>query len=111
MAGKFEIKKSSNGEFFFSLKRASGDVILISEQYKAKSGAEGGIELVKANAPVHSLYERKKSSAGQYYFVLKAVNGQPLGRSEMYSSTAEMERGIEAVKTNAPNGRVEELTW
>jgi uncharacterized protein YegP (UPF0339 family) len=110
MAAKYEIKKSSNGQFFFNLKAANGEVILTSEQYKAKSGAEGGIESVKKNASVDSRYERKTSTSGQHYFVLKAANAEPLGRSEMYSSSSAMENGISSVKTNAPDARVDDLT-
>jgi len=68
MAGKFEIKKSSNGQFFFNLKAGNGEIILTSQMYAAKSGAEGGIESVRKNAPTDSRYERKTSTGGQPYF-------------------------------------------
>jgi uncharacterized protein YegP (UPF0339 family) len=110
MAGKYEIKKSSNGQFFFNLKAGNGEIILTSEMYKAKSSAEGGIESVRKNAPTDSRYDRKTSTSGQPYFVLKAANGEPLGRSETYSSTSAMENGIESVKKNAPDAKIEDLT-
>lgn len=49
MAGKFELKKTKNGQFFFNLKAANGQIILTSEMYKSKSGAQNGIESVKKN--------------------------------------------------------------
>ena len=49
---------------------------------KAKSGAENGIESVRTNSPKDARYERKESSSGQPFFVLKAANGEPIGRSE-----------------------------
>ena|ERR1044071_4561211 len=110
MAGKYEIKKSSNGQFFFNLKAGNGEIILTSEMYKAKSSAEGGIESVRKNAPTDSRYDSKTSTSGQPYFVLKAANGEPLGRSETYSSTSAMENGIESVKKNAPDAKIEDLT-
>lgn len=110
MAGKFEIRKSSNGQFFFNLKAANGEKILTSEQYKAKSGADSGIESVRKNAPIDGRYERKKSVSGQHYFVLKAANGESLGRSEMYTSASGMENGIESVKRNAPEAKVDDLS-
>jgi uncharacterized protein YegP (UPF0339 family) len=110
MAGKFEIKKAQNDQFFFNLKAGNGEVILTSEQYKAKASAEGGIESVRKNAPTDDRYERKKSTSGQNYFVLKAANGEPLGRSEMYSSSSAMENGIESVKKNAPAAEIKDLT-
>jgi len=35
-------------------------------------------------------------------------NGEPIGRSETYSSTAALENGIESVKTNAPAAAIVE---
>ena len=51
MAAKFELKKATNGEFYYALKAANGQSILGSEQYKAKASAENGIASVKKNAP------------------------------------------------------------
>jgi len=36
MAGKFEIKHSSDGQFYFNLKVRNGEIILTSERYTAK---------------------------------------------------------------------------
>ena len=44
MAGKFELKKSSNDQFHFSLHAGNGQAILSSEMYAAKASAQGGIE-------------------------------------------------------------------
>jgi uncharacterized protein YegP (UPF0339 family) len=101
MAAKFEIKKASNNQFYFNLKAANGQVILTSEQYKQKAKAETGITSVKTNAANDARFERKTSNGGQPYFVLKAGNGEIVGRSEMYSSAAAMEKGIASVKANA----------
>lgn len=106
MAAKFEVLKSTNGQFFFRLKAGNGEIILASEMYSAKDGAVNGIESVKTNAADDGRFERKTSTAGQPYFVLKAANGQTIGRSEMYSSAAAMEKGIVSVKTNAPTAAV-----
>lgn len=110
MAAKFEIRKSSGGKYRFNLKAGNGEIILSSETYESKQGAEKGVESVKTNSPNDSRYERKTASNGQPYFVLKAANGEPIGRSETYSSTSAMEGGIESVKRNAPTATVEDLT-
>ena len=65
---------------------------------------------VKANATVEAHFERKTSSSDQPYFILKAANGETVGRSQMYSSTSAMEKGIESVQANAPTAHVEDLT-
>lgn len=110
MAAKFEIQTSSDGTYHFHLKAGNGEIILSSQQYKVKANAKVGIDSVKANAPVDAQFERKTANNGQPYFDLKATNGETLGRSQMYSTAAAMEKGIESVKANAPAAAVEDLT-
>ncbi len=50
MAAKFELKKTSSGQFRFNLKAGNGEIIATSESYTTKSGALNGIESVKKNA-------------------------------------------------------------
>ena len=110
MAGKFELKKNTSGKFSFNLKAGNGEIILTSEVYEQKSSAQNGIESVKKHAPDDANYERKTSVSNQPYFVLKASNNQIIGKSEMYSSTASRENGIQSVKSNAPTASVVDLT-
>lgn len=109
MAGKF-VLKASGDQFMFNLQAANGQVILSSERYTSKDGAMNGIESVKKNATVDERYERRTSSAGDPYFVLKAGNNQEIGRSEMYSSVSAMENGIQSVMNNAPGAATEDQT-
>jgi uncharacterized protein len=51
MAGKFEIKKGSSGQYHFVLKAANGETIATSESYTTKAAAKNGIDSVKVNAP------------------------------------------------------------
>jgi uncharacterized protein YegP (UPF0339 family) len=108
MAGKFELNTSSNGKFFFNLKASNGQIILSSEMYDTKSGAENGIASVKKNAADDARYDRRTAANGDPYFVLKAANGEQIGRSETYKSAAAMENGVESVKTNAPDAPIAE---
>ena len=109
MAGKFEIKEGGSGKFRFNLKAGNGQIILSSESYETKQGAEKGIESVRKNASDNNRYERKTAKNDESFFVLKAGNGEPLGRSETYSSTSAMENGIESVKKNALDAEVVNL--
>jgi uncharacterized protein YegP (UPF0339 family) len=109
MAGKFELKVSSNGKYHFNLKAGNGQIILSSEMYESKAAAENGIASVKKNAGDDARYERKESSNGKPYFNLKASNGQVIGKSEMYESAASMENGIESVKKNGPDAETVEV--
>ena len=48
---KFEIYADKAGEFRFRLKAVNGQVIAVSEGYKAMASCVNGIESVKKNAP------------------------------------------------------------
>ena len=48
---KFEMYVDKAGEFRFRLKAKNGEVIAVSEGYKAKASCENGIASVKKNAP------------------------------------------------------------
>jgi uncharacterized protein YegP (UPF0339 family) len=109
MAGKFEIKKSASGKFHFNLKAGNGQIILSSEMYETRSAAENGIESVKKNASESARFEKRTSAKGDPYFVLKAGNGQEIGRSEMYSSDAACDNGIESVQKNAPDAEIVDI--
>ena len=110
MAGKFVISKRSNGDFQFNLKAGNGQVILASQGYNDKAWCKNGIESVKKNSPDDGRYERKTSSNDRPFFNLLAANGQVIGSSEMYESTASREKGIESVKANAPDATVVDET-
>jgi uncharacterized protein YegP (UPF0339 family) len=106
--GKYVVTKRANGEYQFNLKADNGQVILASEGYAAKSSCENGIESVKKNSPDDARYEKNTSKNGKYYFNLKAGNGQIIGSSEMYESTAGRDNGIESVKKNGPTGATDD---
>jgi uncharacterized protein YegP (UPF0339 family) len=106
--GKFVITTRKNGEFQFSLNAGNGQSILASEGYSSKPNCINGIESVKTNSQVESRFDKKTSTNGKYYFNLKATNGQIIGTSEIYESSASMENGIASVMKNAPEASVED---
>ncbi|NOD82636.1 YegP family protein [Ruegeria sp. HKCCD6119] len=110
MAGKFELYEDKAGEYRFRLKAGNGEIILASEGYVQKASAENGVASVKTNAPNDDRYERKETKSGGYMFNLKASNGQVISTSESYTSASGRDNGIESVKRNAPDARVEDLT-
>ena len=110
MAGKFELKKSKNDKFYFSLLADNGQVILSSEMYEAKASAVNGIESVKKNAADEARFERLDGKDGSPYFTLKASNGQVIGQSQMYASAAARDAGIASVMASAPAASVQDLT-
>ena len=110
MAAKYELKKGKSGKYSFNLKAGNGRIILTSETYDSEKGALDGIAAVKRAATKDGNYERKSSTRKEPFFVLKAGNGEPVGKSEMYSSASAMEAGIASVKTNAGSAVISNLT-
>lgn len=109
MSGRF-VMKASDDQYLFNLKAGNNEVILTSERYTAKASALNGIEAVRTNALVDARYQRRESTSGEAYFVLRGGNNEVLGTSEMYSSRSAREGGIQAVKAAAPDAGVDDLT-
>lgn len=110
MAGKFELKKSSNGKFFFNLLAGNGQIVLTSEMYESKPSALNGIESVKKNAGDAKRFEKLVNQGGKPYFVLKAGNSQVIGQSQGYSSEAARDAGIASVGAAADGAATSDLT-
>jgi uncharacterized protein len=110
MAGKFELKKSKNDKFFFSLLAGNGQTILQSEMYESKASAQNGIASVQKNATNADRYEKLGAKDGSPYFVIKAGNHQVISQSQMYASESARDNGIDSCTTNAPSAAVDDQT-
>jgi uncharacterized protein YegP (UPF0339 family) len=108
MAGWYELNKNDKGQYSFVLKAGNVEVVLRSETYESRSGAENGIASVQKNCAVESAYAHSNSSDGRFYFNLKAANHQVIGTSQMYKTTAARQSGMESVRTNGPTTVVKE---
>ena len=117
----FEIKKSGDGEMF-NLKAGNGEVIGTSEVYNSRASLENGIASVKKNAPEAPVenqtvenFEKKTcpkfevytDKAGKARFRLKARNGEIILASQGYASSQSCLAGIESVKKNATDAKIE----
>ncbi|HVX40076.1 MAG TPA: YegP family protein [Gemmatimonadaceae bacterium] len=105
-----ELKPGQKGKFFFNLKAGNGEIIFTSQMYATKPDALAGIASLKTHAHDDSRFERKVAKNDSPYFVLKAVNGETIGRSETYASPSSMEHGLESVKRNAATAETRDLT-
>lgn len=52
----------------------------------------------------------KSSSTGQYWFAIKASNGQTLAHSEQYAAKQSARNAIDTIKAGASGATVEDLT-
>lgn len=108
MAGKFVVSKSKDGQHYFVLKASNGQAVLQSERYKSPKSCANGIESVRKNSQEEGRFECRTAKDGRTYFVLKAANGQEVGRSQMYKSDSGCRNGMKSVATNAPGAAVTE---
>lgn len=109
MSGTYHLNRSGE-QFLFNLKAGNGETILTSERYTTKASALSGIESVRSNSPIDARYQRKVATNGEHYFTLTSSNGEPIGRSEMYSSTSARDKGIASVKNNGPTAFIKDNT-
>ena len=98
MSGYFEINKTKDGQFYFNLKAGNHEIILSSELYTTRTACENGIESVKINSQKKAQYDNREAKNGSPYFVLKAGNGQEIGRSEMFEGAIQLDNAIESVQ-------------
>ena len=106
--GKFITKTGKDGQFYFNLNADNGQTILSSQGYTTKAACVNGIESVKTNSAKEDMFEKKDSANDKFYFNLKATNGQIIGSSQMYTTSASRDNGIASVQKNAPGAAIED---
>lgn len=106
---KFQIYQSGK-VYRFRLLSKNGRKILVGEAYTTKQNCLKGVKSVQENSLDDNCFEKKRSSNGKYYFVLKATNGEIIGASQMYSTVSGRNAGIRFVKTNASISLIEDFT-
>ena len=109
MKGYYELKKAADGRFHFTLHAGNHEVILNSQLYADKGGAEGGVAAGREHGTHENRFARRMSAVGEPYFALKAANGEVIGTSEMYGSEAARDNGIRSVAANCGTTVVKDL--
>ncbi|MBR5746562.1 MAG: YegP family protein [Clostridia bacterium] len=119
--GKFVIKETATG-VKFNLKAGNGEIIATSEVYTTEAACRNGVNSVIKNAPVANIedqtvegfevaknpkFEIYTDKKGEFRFRLKAANGQIIAVSEGYKAMASCKNGIESVRKNAAEGKIE----
>lgn len=96
--GRFQVWQSKqNGQWYFRLLAANNKIILASEGYRDRAGAENGIRSLIANS-AGAYTEFRQATNGKWYFVWRAANYQVTGNSQMYKDKDGAEGGMEAVR-------------
>lgn len=91
----------------FEFKTPNNQLLFTSNYYASKEQALAVIEAIKDNT--HYKYERKTNVDGKFYFVINANNREIIGKSQVYSSEAGMENGINTMKKNIPSAAIKSI--
>ncbi|NUP11413.1 MAG: DUF1508 domain-containing protein [Polyangiaceae bacterium] len=83
---RFETFVGADKKTYFRLRAGNGRIVVQSQGYTSKSGAQGGIDSVKTNGIDASRFEVFEGADGQHTFRIRASNGKIIGRGEMYAS-------------------------
>ena len=111
MAGKFDLKRAKDGQFFFTLVAGNGEIVGKSEMYKAKASAKNGIESVKKNSVETGRFvDPFEGKSGKWYFSLRARNGEIILASQGYSSEDGAKSGIGAVQRAADGAPTNDIS-
>ncbi len=119
--GKFVINDTKNG-VKFNLKAGNGEIIAHSEVYSSLGSCKKGIASVIKNAPIAPVEDQTKEGfekisnpkfevytdkKGEFRFRLRARNGQNIAASEGYTTMKACQNGIESVRKNAADAKIE----
>ncbi len=107
---KYTLFTGRNGQFYFNLKASNGEIIGASEGYTTKQSAQEGIKSCQANGSVIDRYELFEGSNGQFYWRLKARNGQIILQSEGYVSKQGAGNGVSSCTVNSSTTTIHDLT-
>lgn len=100
-SAKFDVFVGADGDYYFRFVAANGEILLRSEGYTTRQGADNGIDSVVANAPDTRNVDVRQAVDGQWYFTVKAANEEIIATSEMYVSKFNAERGARTVRALA----------
>jgi len=95
-AARYETFKGLDGKYYFHVRAVNGEIVLQSQAYTTRASATTGINSVQTNGINLARYAVLASADGQFYFNLKAANGQVIGHGEQYASKSNAERGAAA---------------
>lgn len=94
---RFNVFRGVDNQYYFHLRAANGEILLQSEGYVQRGGADNGIASVRENGKLIEQYEVLEAQNGQHYFRLQAMNYEIIGHGEMYASLSNAERGVQTV--------------
>ena len=99
----FELfQAEDNQEYYFHFNDHNGQALLYSRGFSTAGQRDRRLESVIKSAGRENRYEIIEQE-GQFFFILKARNGQEIARSRMFASRPEAETAVAVVRDKAPS--------
>jgi uncharacterized protein YegP (UPF0339 family) len=92
--GKVDLYQSTDGQWRFRVVAGNNRVLLSSEAYVSKAGAENGIASVLENGVDPAQYQLNKTASGKYNLRLRAGNYEIIAFTQQYSTKASATRAV-----------------
>jgi len=108
----FEVSEAKDGEYYFNLVAGNNEIVGTSQMYSTKSNATRGANTVRSlvlrtgaapkSVPAvhHERFEVFQGEDRQYYFHLRAGNGEIVLTSEGYTTKQSAISGVASVQSN-----------
>ena len=98
LPGKMAITRAKAGEWYFETIGDRGEILLMSQEYAARSSALNGILSVEENGVHLEQYRISQDAQGNGRFELRARNNQVIAESQLYGSEQEARAGAEEAR-------------
>ena len=102
MKGYYQLIEGHAGGFGFTLKAGNHETVLQSPVYWSRQAALDAVAEVRLHSQDPTLFDRRESEDGSFYFVLLNPAGKVLGRSAGCNTRSGLNAGIASVQRNGP---------
>lgn len=92
--GKVDLYQSTDSQWRFRVVAGNGRILISSESYVSKQGAENGIASVLENGVDPAQYQLNQTETGKYNLRLRAGNYEVIGFTQAYSTKSSATRAI-----------------
>jgi uncharacterized protein YegP (UPF0339 family) len=97
----FWLRANTAGQWTWSLHAANGENIAYGETYVARAAAANAIALVQGAPGNGCRFSKGQGSDRQWYWNLKATNGEIIARGEGYRAQADVDHVIQLVASTS----------
>lgn len=99
---RFQTFQGGDDQYYFTLYARNGEAVLSSEGYRTEESALNGTFLVAYYGADERAYDIREASNGEFYFNVRAANGETIATSEMYSTRSNAKRAADSVLALVP---------